>query len=160
MLRASECRGIFGVRRAYAPESEKENGHVSCESVGAVPAGLSFRRWKSAGAACDAFIDVAIRVLFVAAVTHRRRRCRPRARASTTNANQMWPPLHLLGFWLLPKHWRPVATHAVGVAILAVITATGFDGLGGQSSSSALPLLLRWARRRRDPASPGLRPVG
>lgn len=145
---------------SHAGERKRRTTTTRVSRSGAVPAGLSFQRWKSAGAACDAFIDVAIRVLFVAAVTHRRRRCRPRARASTTNAKQMWPPLHLLGFWLLPKHWRPVATHAVGVAILAVITATGFDGLGGQSAPSALPLLLRWARRRRDPASPGLRPVG
>ncbi|CAM9483677.1 unnamed protein product [Discosporangium mesarthrocarpum] len=46
---------------------------------------------------------------------------------STIRDFQMWPPLNLLSFWLLPKHWRPLTAHLVGVGLIAVLSSTSLS---------------------------------
>ena len=58
---------------------------------------------------------------------------------------QMWPPLHVLNFWLVPKHWRPLAGHLAGVALLAVISSTALTDAGLPLGQRAMPLMMRWA---------------
>lgn len=58
----------------------------------------------------------------------------------------MWPPLHILNFWLVPKHWRPVAGHLAGVVLLAVISSTGLTDAGLPLGQRAVPLMMSWAR--------------
>ncbi|CAM9703994.1 unnamed protein product [Ectocarpus sp. 12 AP-2014] len=59
---------------------------------------------------------------------------------------EMWPPLHVLNFWLVPKHWRPLAGHLAGVVLLAVISCTGLTDAGLPLGQRAVPLMMRWAR--------------
>ncbi|CAM9752890.1 unnamed protein product [Sphacelaria rigidula] len=59
---------------------------------------------------------------------------------------EMWPPLHILSFWLLPKHWRPLASHMVGVALLAVISRTGLTDAALPLGQRTAPLLMRWTK--------------
>ena len=62
----------------------------------------------------------------------------------------MWPPLHILNFWLVPKHWRPLAGHLVGVALLTVISSTDLNDDALPLGQRALPLAARWARGAAD----------
>eukprot|EP00752_Nemacystus_decipiens_P004367 g3991.t1 len=59
---------------------------------------------------------------------------------------EMWPPLHILNFWLVPKHWRPLAGHLAGVLLLAVISSTALTDAGLPLGQRAMPLMMRWAR--------------
>ncbi|CAM9277098.1 unnamed protein product [Scytosiphon promiscuus] len=59
---------------------------------------------------------------------------------------EMWPPLHILNFWLVPKHWRPLAGHLAGVVLLAVISTTGLTDAALPLGQRTAPLLMRWAR--------------
>ncbi|CAM9166083.1 unnamed protein product [Ectocarpus fasciculatus] len=59
---------------------------------------------------------------------------------------EMWPPLHVINFWLVPKHWRPLAGHLAGVVLLAVISCTGLTDAGLPLGQRAVPLMMRWAR--------------
>lgn len=70
--------------------------------------------------------------------------------AHIINYEQMWPPLHILSFWLLPKHWRPLTSHLAGVALLAVISSTGLTDAELPLGQRAVPLMMRWAREAAD----------
>lgn len=59
----------------------------------------------------------------------------------------MWPPLHILNFWLVPRHWRPLVGHLAGVALLSVISSTGLTDAGLPLGQRALPLAMRLGRR-------------
>lgn len=79
---------------------------------------------------------------------------------------QMWPPLHILNFWLVPKHWRPLAGHLAGVVLLAVISSTALTDAALPLGQRATPLLMRWARAagerlgRRGRQASGAPPAG
>lgn len=73
---------------------------------------------------------------------------------------QMWPPLHILSFWLLPKHWRPLTSHLAGVALLAVISSTGLTDADLPLGQRAVPLMMRWAREASDAVGERVRANG
>ncbi|CAM9320942.1 unnamed protein product [Choristocarpus tenellus] len=68
---------------------------------------------------------------------------------------QMWPPLNIISFWLLPKHWRPLMAHVVGVGLIAVLSCTSLSDNDLPLGEASLRLLRGWAGEATNGARAG-----